>query len=318
MPCPRSPRVGAAPEHPGGASVVRAVQGRRGPGRGPARWWSSALRTGSRGPESWGAGPGDWSPGVLFCLGWSLTARVLSGARLLPFLSWGADAASASCRLLLPRQQPRARHGAQSQTGVAGSRTPGPGREVAGEGPWAGLCVGAVSSISAAWVVSGTPGLGRGRPSRAHSPWRGLRNPALSLALPASSAGRRAAVFPWPHLERVTQGVGGRGPGCSRLPGERKHPLPAPATAPPGLSPRKQDEACLGPARLSPAVGGRQNCAPTGRLGPPRELGGAGESILAGLVFLLPEAAAGNVVLQREACRAGGTVPGTQRGEFLV
>lgn len=95
---------------------MRAVQGRRGPGRGPARWWSSALRMGSRGPESWGAGPGDWSPGVLFCLGWSLTARVLSGARLLPFLSWGADAASASCRLLLPRQQPRVRHGAQSQT----------------------------------------------------------------------------------------------------------------------------------------------------------------------------------------------------------
>lgn len=149
MPCPRSPRVGAAPEHLGGASVVRAVQGRRGPGRGPARWWSSALRTGSRGPESWGAGPGDWSPGVLFCLGWSLTARVLSGARLLPFLSWGADAASASCRLLLPRQQPRVRHGAQSQTGVAGSRTPGPGREVAGEGPWAGLCVGGVSPASA-------------------------------------------------------------------------------------------------------------------------------------------------------------------------
>lgn len=199
---------------------------------------------------------------------------------------------------------------ARGRQAPAGRR---PGRD---RGP--GCVWGGVSSISAAWVVSGTPGLGRGRPSRAHSPWRGLRNPALSLALPASLAGRRAAVFPWPHLERVTQGVGGRGPGCSRLPGERKHPLPAPTTAPPGLSPRKQDEACLGPARLSPAVGGRQNCAPTGRLGPPRELGGAGESILVGLVFLLPEAAAGNVVLQREACRAGGTVPGTQRGEFLV
>lgn len=262
MPCPRSPRVGAAPEHLGGASVVRAVQGRRGPGRGPARWWSSALRTGSRGPESWGAGPGDWSPGVLFCLGWSLTARVLSGARLLPFLSWGADAASASCRLLLPRQQPPVRHGAQSQTGVAGSRTPGPGREVAGEGPWAGLCGGGclqhqrcLGGLRHAWTgarppLPGPQSLAGAQESRVISGPSSFLSRAQGCCVPLASSG---TSYPGCRRQRA---------GLQQTPGGAEAPPPGPRHSAPGPEPPQAGRGLPGASAAQPGRGGPAELCP--------------------------------------------------------
>lgn len=96
-----------------------------------------------------------------------------------------------------------------------GSRRLTDARAPAGR-PWGGpVVLGGVSSIGAAWVVSGT-GRGGGwpllhacRPSWSTGLGTGSGIPHYLRPFPASSAGCRAAVFPRPHLEQVT-------PGCRR------------------------------------------------------------------------------------------------------
>lgn len=165
----------------------------------------------------------------MFGLGWGLMTRVSSGACLHPFLSWGVDAASASRRPGSGSSLGRGTGPSHRRESEARRRQAPAGRRP-GEGPWPG----GVSSIGAAWVVSGTHGLGSGRPSRAHSPWRGLRNPALSLALPASSAGCRAAVFHgriWSELPRVSAAEGraaAASQGSGSSPPSTSHSCPRP------------------------------------------------------------------------------------------
>lgn len=158
-------------------------------------------------------------------------------------------------------------------------RRQGPSREALG-GP---VVLGGVSSIGAAWVVSGT-GRGGGRPllhTRRPSRSRGLGTgsgiPHYLRPFPAPSAGCRLLSSPGHIWNELPQGVGGRGPGCSRLPGGAEAaPSPAPAEPPPALSPLGQDEAeaGLGPVWLSLAVRGQVSQRLVGLAGLPASRSG--------------------------------------------
>lgn len=155
----------------------------------------------------------------MFGLGWGLMTRVLSGACLHPFLSWGVDAASASRRPGSGSSFGGGMGPSHRRESEARRRQAPAGRRP-GEGPWAGGCLQhrrCLGGLRHAWTGEWPP-----LPGPQSLAWA---QESRVISGPSSFLSRvQGCCVPRPHLERVTQGVSSRGPGCSRLPGERKLP----------------------------------------------------------------------------------------------